>query len=891
MNLRFMNWKVISLGLIAVVSFAPYLGAFSLKTLIYPEIKFSQPSKVMYLKECSSLLGVPCSKGLLFSPVELKATSIIIPGLTASVPRVSCVNEGKITPISSEVFLGSNVAVESLELDQCKGEIAVYFRADLDAAYGSWILPYMISGPKQQLTTLAKSVMFFRAELRTIFSGIVPFQVMLLLFLLSLLGSTTRYPYKYTFFTVSIMAIVNGAIVEKALFLPSNLFTPETKEFLGFLVLSIFFLESFKKASTIFNFLSCILVAAILEIACSYGELPKEIIWSCIIFGWGVITIATKFAFCSTAFFILNCFYLLSVLTPYNLIPPYAGTLFFMVYYLGVPIEQIRLKLLNSRINQMSRGVSSTKELEALVKLIAKVHHVERVSLSIVKNENFEHWGYTRLSHKPSKLSSPITSNVVSRVYASGKPLVHVDASKDGLGQKLSNKSGDYKSRFFSSFPVQINGQMWGVLSFTDYSKSILHRDAVSSLHGIFLECSEIVAKSLSQVTNRFATDFEKSFTELLEASETTSLESKITGLLKGLYNAYGVSGYFSEISEDNTIKLLYTSGTLTSLMDNINTKSFKVSTSNEFGPIALAFKEKTPVVLQNWKPISDKISAAAAEVYRQTNANSIVTVPISLSVGNNTFRYLFWMQTNDQRVFNSDFHRVGKIIQNKLSHVLESQLNRFVSDTVLSLADSEAIHNVVHGRDTSVKEIGELLMFDLCKSTQMGVSLSPEGFQHISQKYNEIVSAQMNPLGFKLQMVIGDALLLTRASNTEISRKDLLNAIYRCESELKAVVTEFASTLFGASEACLRVCSVHGDISRGVVKGTGGGWAITGSTISEVHKVEAVAKKFRSGIYFELDNRPPETFTWFIRTEHTAWTNGPSVLYVEFVSELRKAA
>ena len=857
------------------------------KFFVYPDIKFTAPLKILYSNECSVIVGDKCSKGLLFANSELQAGNITLPGLSTSLPRLACLTGPGRHLLNSEIAYSSNLYINE-NSGRCELGLVSYFRSDLDAAYGSWIFPWLISGKRSEVDTLTRSVLFFRSELRTIVSGIVPLQVALLIFLLSLLGnSNDNYSFRFSFFTVSLMALVNGGVLEKAFFLQANVFSPPFKEYLGFLILIVFSLESFHKKPNIKNFLGACGFALLAELLCSGLQLEKVTIWGAIIIGWAALTVATKFSFRSTTFFILNCFFLISVITPYNLVPPYAGTLFFMIYFMGVQVEQIRLRLLNWRINQMSRTVSTNSRLRALIKMIGKVHHIDKVSISLVKNEAFQHWCYTHSSYRPRELPSEKSSSVVSRVYASGKALVNINAKVDPLGQKLANADNEYKSDFFSAFPIQINDQLWGVVSFTGYARSILHKDAEKSFHSSLLECSEIIAKSLSQVTNVFASEFEESFMTSLEETESKSLVEIISPAMQILFEKYKVSSYFSEVTSENNINLLIAKGSLETFKTDINNSSFKVSTANEFGPIALAFKEFEPVVLQNWRPISDKISVRASEIYRSTNAHSIITIPIKLNIASTEFRYLLWLQTNGERVFGSDFFKVSKRLQSRIEQLLENLLNHLVNDTVFSLADTATIKNMVHGQIHSANQQGELLMFDLCNSTKISTVTDASDYQNILGEYRKIVTSKIEPFGYKLQMVIGDALLYTKTgadSETVLNHSNsFIEAIYEAEASIASFLHIVTKNLRLVGGPSVRVCEVYGDISSGIVKGMGGGWAITGSAINEVHKVEAVAKKFRSGFYFTLDsNLLNKTWLKPLKAD-PAWIDGPQVHYIEF--------
>jgi len=330
----------------------------------------------------------------------------------------------------------------------------------------------------------------------------------------------------------------------------------------------------------------------------------------------------------------------------------------------------------------------------------------------------------------------------------------------------------------------------------------------------------------------------------------------------------------------------LVSTGELDGRLDAINKSSFKVNPSNEFGPIAIAFRECEPVVLQNWRLIAEKISKPAQNVYTETNANSIVTIPIHLNVGRNLFRYVLWMQTNETRVFGKDFLKSARFIQNKINHILTAKVSRVASDTMLSLADSEVIQNAMHGASSYIREVGELLMVDLTKSTILSGILSYEDYEQLLSKYTEVLSDALCQLGYRLHMAKGDALLFTKNEVSGfVPRTVLFKMIASCDILLKGFVRKLVENDVYAYEPSFRLCSVTGDISRDLVKGARGGWAIVGSSINEVHKLESVAKLHREGIYFEFSIKAPEPGVDFISSEFSEWEGSPPIRYVKFAS------
>jgi len=883
MSRQWFNWKVLSLFAVFAISVAPRLG-MQFSRFFYSDLKTTPYSRILSQEECAKETSANCSKGLLFSPVQVPANQRAMPGFATSVFHVRCYHSkepGELAP----VLLHESNPFFTDSLNQCKEGILAYFIEDDDPVTSSWIQSDMIIGSEKTLMILSRSIRFLRSEFRTIIAATVPLQVIFTTFLLMLLGGVSRHRYFYSFITVSIMAFLNGAVFERILFLRGDLISPMIKEFLGFFLLFVFCKETFaEKFSSISK--KMLLAVSALMIGVAHGfEIPSGLEWSLMSAGWATLAVLNRFDFLTTSFAVWNTFILISVLTPFSFAPQYAASLFFMIYFTGFQIEQVRIHLLNSRLNQLGRFANSMEGVKSLIKIIARVHRVERVTLTLVKSEYFEHWVFSQDRQRPMKLVTQDDSLVVSRVFVSQKPLIHVDSTKS-LGADLSNQSNRYLSPFYSAYPLHLKGEVFAVISFTEYTHYFLHPDVMNHIGEFLTECSEIVSKSLSQVSHQFAVEVDESFHSSIESGPETSFENRIQNSLNLLFDRYGMSGFFGEFENNQSMKILAATGAVSDV-------KMQSGIWHDFGPISLALKRNEPIVLQSWKPLSEQLSHDEIAFYRNTSANSILSVPVFFSVGRVQFKYLFWLQTNENRSFTVDFSKVGKAIRVKLTQVISRQVSTIFDETVFSNVDSEVIKSVIHGRKSAVHEEGELLMVDLARSTFLSQNLSTDEFSSLKKTYQNLVTENLAFFEFKLQMVIGDALLFTRSSSLfKIDRNHLINVIYDCDSKLKDHYSYHVPSWSENGEPSLRVCSVFGDISRDMVTGSGGGWTIIGSAMSEVHKLEAAAKKFRHGIYFDLDRSSLTQNLNIQVTEVQPWKNGPRLRLVTYVASIaRKAA
>jgi hypothetical protein len=882
-NQWWMNWKSISLFSIVVITVAPFVGIVFTKA-IFPEMKIVAFSRMLSTEECSFETNEKCSKGMLFEPIKLVNDQNVIPGFSNYKAHVRCFQSQDKKDLKPVLVHDTNL-VFSDSLNQCEKGILVFFIQDRDPASSSWIIPTMVIEKEINLLNLSRSIRFWRSEFRTIVSAMAPLQVILTTLLLVIMSGVRRHRYFYSFIVVSLTSFLNGFIFERSLFLP-DIDIPQIKEFLGWLLLFIFFKETFTEKWKNVSKRSIVFASLCIVSFFHLFKITANTEWTLIVSGWGLLAVLSRFSFLSTVFFICHSFYLLSVLTPIGIVPQYAATLFFMIYFIGSQIERVRAHLVNTRINQFVRGINAIHDVKALIKMIGRVQKVNKVTLSLVKSDSFEHWVFKRGRHRVEKLITHSDSQVISKIYVSRKPLVNIDSSSE-FGSKLSTRPSQYQSKFFSSFPVHVNGEIFAVISFTEYSDSFYHPDAFDYIGEIFYDNAEMISRALSQINQQFSMEVEESFISSVDSSKEPTFELQIHEALNSLYDQFGISGYFSEIKENNSISLLSSSGSLVEVMSEINSMDFKLKLHNEFGPISIAFKDNEPVVIQNWKPLSDQLSQAAMDVYRKTGANSILTVPVVFSLGRVQYRYLVWLQSNASRNFTIDFIKVGKTIRNKLIQIISRQVSLVFEDTVFSNVDSEVIKNVVHGRNSTIQENGELVMVDLGRSTLLSQKLSLQEFSDLKNFYQSLLVDHLSRFNYKLQMVSGDALLFTRSDSFGvIDRVQLLSVIDQCDAELKSYYSSHLSEFASSPEPALRVCSVFGDITCDMVKGSGGGWTIIGSTINEVHKLEAVAKKFRNGIYFELDHSSAHRNLNFQVTDIQPWVNAPKMRFIQY-SEL----
>ena len=868
------------------VSFAPLVLPF-VYTFFHTGVTVLTPSSLEGAHQNHSFSESENYRGTILFEKNIKLNEYSFFGISTSPPLVKCNSEGAPRIIQPHHWISNTPIYSKLDLN-CEGTLSASLIDRVSIPANAWSVPFLISGKEDRVAGIVKAMMFYFFEFRPMLALIAFFQIGLTLLFAKTIGQAFKAPHNtYSFIVVAFMAIVNGGLIEKMSGITLWDGLPIIKYFLSNLWFSVFAVETlyFKINKKV------LLVVGLATLGITFAEMnlgfSPQLTYSILIIAWGTLACFLKFRFLPTILFLLNASYLFPVFTPIAILPVFAASFFLMVYMFGYQLEFIKILLLDWRLTQMASRIHSQKGCDAYTKLVSRTFKAERVSLAIAKKDSFEYRVFSKSRQTPVATIPETESSVILKVYATGESLLDL-STQSKLGSRISNKGSAYSSDNFTAVPITINSEIAGVLCITDYESGVKHADVRDSLVKSFLSFGKNLALAMSNSNNNQCSKIVDVVKVNLNSDSGVSIEPLVKDLLSVLYEKFGISGYFSRIHADDQLEVLIGGGNLTDQVEILNGLKFTVNPNNEFGPISLAFKDSKPVILQNWKPISDKLSAAAKRIYIELQTNSIMTVPIVKTVGTTTIRYLLWLQTDSRILFSQQFLPLGQLIQIKLEKLVDYQLSKLVNDTVLSLAESDSIHAIVHGQNTRIEETGELLMFDLGKSTPLSGALGAIEFKKFIDFYTKETIHEMTLCNFKLQMVLGDALLFTKPdSEGSTPREILLNAVYRCDKRIKEYAEKYAPNIYKDNEPSLRLCSAIGDISRDLERGKGGGWAIVGSTISEVHKIESIAKKYRSGFYFELESRVEKSSLEFVKTDSVPWPGASTVRYIAFTNAI----
>ncbi len=886
---RIVSWREISIMAVVFVTVAPTVIPHAFER-IGAAVSVSWPRAINGAMSCKEHSGEKrCHGRLVFNQIDGPKDHFAFFGVSTTSPVVTCVEQGKDSRIIAPHHWISKVAVYASRNLECDGMLeATLVEYDRYPA-NAWSVPLLVVAGESRIASIIRAIEFYDSEFRPLLAIVALFQLTLTLLFFRIIGSALQGPpHMYSFFVVACMAVINGGLVEKLTALAPWEAIPYLKYFFSNLWFGVFAAEIILSKVTLKRFsgvFSCILFLTFLEIS---AGVSARSFYPPLIGAWGLLAIYSRFRFLPTILFILNAFYLLPVFSPLTILPVFSASFFLLIYVFGYQVELIKLMLRDWKLSLLASRVQSERGYRAYLKLVGRTYSIRTITLAIPKRDSFEYQRFTSLRQRPTQFPQSSESSVISKVYATNCPLLDLSV-KSGLGMKISNKSKHYRSDRFSAVPVNVAGELIGVLCLTDYELGILHPDAREALVKTFASLGKYLGVAISNSESGQCAAIDSVIDELLSRELAGSIEKAAEGLLEALYTRFQISGYFGKIVENGLLSVLRGKGVFVGKESFLTKHEFTVNPENEFGPISLAFRDNSPIVLQNWKPISDKLSSEAKRIYVELGTNSIMTVPVIKKVGSFSLRYLLWLQTDSRSTFSQQFLPLGQQIQNRLEKLLDNQLSKLAVDTTLLLAESGAIHAAVSGESTKVEERGELMMVDLCRSTELSGRLGNEKYRELKGHYRNEVERILVQFDMKLQMIIGDALLFTRAeSDLEEPTARLISECYRCDDVVKARVMGAVSDFYSGSEPALRFCVARGDISRDMVDGTG--WAIVGSTISEVHKIESVAKSLRSGFYFELSKG--EEVIGMIETHTSAWPGSPTVRYLAYEgSSLRRAS
>jgi len=153
-------------------------------------------------------------------------------------------------------------------------------------------------------------------------------------------------------------------------------------------------------------------------------------------------------------------------------------------------------------------------------------------------------------------------------------------------------------------------------------------------------------------------------------------------------------------------------------------------------------------------------------------------------------------------------------------------------------------------------KEQGLLVMLDLKDSTKIAVRVGSEHWRSKVAELSPQVEAVAAKYGLVLQIVIWDALYLTRECRGQ--EGGLLEDVLAFARDAVALVDAWYRTswsphvpdILSGQRQRGRICISFGDVSRGMANGPTSNWTIVGGEMAAVSKMEDVCKKV-DGVVF----------------------------------------
>ena len=232
-------WTTISVLSVMGVTVGPWFALF-INSAVMNKLSVSSAEDIK--SGCASVSNERCKGYLQFNSEELPLKGDIVFGVSTVPTHVYCSTEQSRTEILAARTVGY-ISIFSLPI-QCNGKILSSIREATPLPPGAWLIPFSIQGSSVEVDRFLKSVLFYANDIRPFIAPLAIFQLILIVIIFKVFGIRQVFRYRYTFFLVSVMAIVNSGIIER-------LFDVATETIFSHLVLALafgwaftFFIES-----------------------------------------------------------------------------------------------------------------------------------------------------------------------------------------------------------------------------------------------------------------------------------------------------------------------------------------------------------------------------------------------------------------------------------------------------------------------------------------------------------------------------------------------------------------------------------------------------------------------------------------------------------------------
>lgn len=535
-----------------------------------------------------------------------------------------------------------------------------------------------------------------------------------------------------------------------------------------------------------------------------------------------------------------------------------------------------------------SRSFVSDDRMQDLLEQISKSTGVGRVSLIELQDK-----GECQISFSDDNVDNlrfgtflrqklpPISAHVIT----TKRPSWHI--SEGSLLHKSLHKGlpspSAYTGKTFSLIPLLGETDAVAVLALTNYEKSIgtdsVQRDNLENTIQLIEPFLAAIVEKRRAFKKMGVGEIQVKILQSLQLIETQASRGEhdnVDSILQCTCNAitemYASSAFIGKLLKDTRkVDIRAISGFSEEISKQLIKGTILAESSNQQGPLPLAINLQEIIIVSDIANVEHVLHPVSLEMLRKNDTKSMAAIPIMLqhdfddSEESTQPWGILWLEQRSGYVFGLKDLDVLKGIQSAIDRMAlayngRSKLDR-AQNAVSRSMPAHVAAKILAGESPEENDIGYLLMIDLKESSKISVLLSKTGWTSFVERNVIPVAEKLAKInGLILQEVIWDAFFFTLSapSLSFEDEKTICNFVSEFEREIRHLYEAHFGNLSGyevGTEAKMRACLVHGDVSRGFSNGPSRTWTITGNAMPIVHKLESHCKRLE-GLLFTLANR-----------------------------------
>ena len=535
--------------------------------------------------------------------------------------------------------------------------------------------------------------------------------------------------------------------------------------------------------------------------------------------------------------------------------------------------QTFELSSLVDWVHRRASGKSLNQDTPFLLREMGDLFSIQQVTLCIpVQNGAFEILQQKKVEGQwqTVRYINTYASPIFAHVLTTSSPLWHIE---EGSILSVNLRKGEppretYHSRNFSVLPIIHHSVPVAILGLTNYPETLAqHPFEKLKLETFF----NLMLPTLSEAVNSSSligdAEWQESCAKLSESIHMMDGNSNFQQVSEKIREQLSFGNFIARLDPGtrrlHVIGSSYESEEAAQLYRDLE---FYAVSHNEQGPAPIAVNQKKIVTIANTTWIEEVLHPQSIQTLSKSGTRSCAAVPIFIpgiehKETDEVWGVLF-LESPRAGAFTlrqeKGLTKLANAIQGLLKKMQTQYDSNKAKETLQDLLPPAVYKRIIDSQPIREEEYGLLLMADLRDSTKISRIIGADAWNLWIRDLAKLVAKISQKYDFSLQNVVWDAFYLTRPLGAP-GDSDITNAIQMADELNQLFFLEqtrkFAHVLDSTDYVRSRFCLVHGDTTRDMTGILNSQWAIVGTAMASVSKLEQTCKGLRGWFFVGFPN------------------------------------